>query len=317
MKRKFIRIIALLLSFVILIPLFSCNGDIDESDAIKLSFKQALEYDYLKSIDGKAVTINGYLATSSPVDGSFIFLMNMPYQSCPFCIPNTSTLSNTMEVFPKKGESFSYTNQAVKVVGRLEVADDPNEPFTDEFGYEFAFKIVDAEYKILRSEELSAEMELWQRFSSTDIMDQINTMFDYVNFVCKWNTYYVDNYTDKYGNPQKGFYLYAEDAEGYLSEGKQYSYGKEDGYFENIINQIKTVDKDGFSDLIAIIERSKALSEKALKELESGNYTSEYKYVEKFDTYDHVYTINIGEELSEECDLLYSDFSSWLASWEM
>ena len=34
---------------------------------------------------------------------SFMFLMNLPYQSCPFCVPNTSQLSNTMEVYPKKG----------------------------------------------------------------------------------------------------------------------------------------------------------------------------------------------------------------------
>ena len=57
----------------------------EQKEVTKLSFKSAAEYDYLKTLDGTMVTINGYMATSSPVDGSFMFLMNMPYQNCPFC----------------------------------------------------------------------------------------------------------------------------------------------------------------------------------------------------------------------------------------
>ncbi len=317
MKRKIIRFTSLILSLLMLISLYSCKGDVDDSNAVKLSFKQALEYDYLKSIDGKTVTINGYLATSSPVDGSFIFLMNMPYQSCPFCVPNTSTLSNTMEVYPSKGEQFSYTNQAVKVVGKLEVAEDQNEPFTDEYGYEFAFKIVDAEYTILRSEDLSAEMALWQRFSSTDIINEVNNMLNYVDFICKWNEYWVNNYTDADGVEQKGYYLWPDDAKGFLSEGAQYSYGTASGYFDNIISQIKAVDPNAFSELVSIVERSKTLADEAMQELNNGNYTYEYQYVERFDTYDNIYTLNLGVELKAQCTAIYNDFSTWLSGWEL
>lgn len=102
--------------FLLLVFLFSmlggCSGNDNRTgneDIVKLSFKAASGYDYLKTLDGQTVTINGYMATSSPVDGSFMFLMNLPYQSCPFCIPNTSQLSNTMEIYPKKGDSFAYT----------------------------------------------------------------------------------------------------------------------------------------------------------------------------------------------------------------
>ncbi len=309
---------------IIIICVFSCAACEGESkNATKLSFKSALEYDYLKSLDGSTVTINGYLATSSPVDGSFIFLMNMPYQSCPFCVPNTNQLSNTMEVYPKKGDSFDYTNQAVKVVGKLEVADDPNEPFTDKFGYEFSFKIVDAEYTILKAEDLSAEMALWQRFASAGIADEIYRMYDYLNFVCKWNTYFVDNYTDSSGTLQKGYYLYPSDAENFMKLGEnggkdaQYAYGRKEGYFDSIINSIKAIDKDAFSDLIANIESAEALANDALYELEQGNYTYEYKYVEKFGRDDYVYTLNIGEELSERNDALFYEFANWFSSWEM
>ena len=130
-----ILIISLLASSFI-----GCSDEGAVGDATKLSFKATLEYDYLKTLDGKTVTINGYMATSSPVDGSFMFLMNLPYQSCPFCVPNTSELSNTIEVYPAKGEDFtSFTNQAIKVVGTLEVAADKNKPFTDKYGYTFNF----------------------------------------------------------------------------------------------------------------------------------------------------------------------------------
>ena len=77
-KMKRIVYIFLVLAMILSVfPLTSC----DETEATKLSFKSALSYDYLKSIDGKTVTINGYLATSSPADGSFIFLMNIPRMS--------------------------------------------------------------------------------------------------------------------------------------------------------------------------------------------------------------------------------------------
>ena len=140
---KLFKILSFIIALAMIASVFvSCAKD--EEDAIKLSFKAAAGYDYLKTIDGKKVTISGYMATSSPVDGSFMFLMNLPYQSCPFCVPNTSQLSNTMEIYPKKGETFSYTAQAIRVVGTLEVCESEDKPFTDKYGYEFCCKIVDA-----------------------------------------------------------------------------------------------------------------------------------------------------------------------------
>ena len=65
----------LLIISVTLCSLIGCNEESDNADgATKLSFKSALEYDYLKTLDGKQVTINGYMATSSPGDGSFMYL---------------------------------------------------------------------------------------------------------------------------------------------------------------------------------------------------------------------------------------------------
>ena len=323
MKRSIItlRILSILLAISICCVSFSGCGEedvVDEASITKLSFQAASGYDYLKSLDGKPVTISGYMATSSPVDGSFLFLMNLPYQSCPFCVPNTSQLSNTMEVYPKDGEAFSYTSQAIKVVGTLEVADSEDEPFTDMYGYEFNYKIVDATYTIIQASELSGDMALWQKIAESDVVNDIYQMYDYVNFLCAWNTYYVNSYTNENGETVPGYYLYPTDAENYLYiDGAQYNYGYQDGYFDGIVAKIESVDKEAFADLVANIRKAEALAQKALAELQNKNYTSEHKYVEQFQTEDDVYTLNIGEELAAEMDAVYSEFANWLGSWEM
>ena len=310
-------------AFLLLLLLFSsvaaCHSDQKGDDSItKLSFKAASGYDYLKTLDGTKVTISGYMATSSPVDGSFMFLMNLPYQSCPFCVPNTNQLSNTMEIYPKKGESFAYTTQAIQVVGTLEVCENENEPFTDLYGYEFCCKIVDATYTIIKAEDLSQDLALWQKIANTDVINEIYNMYDYVNFLCAWNTYYVNSYTDANGNTVPGYYLYASDAERFIYEdGAQYNYGYKEGYFDDIVAKIEAVDPVAFADLVANVRKAEALAQTALGELESKNYTYELKYVEMFGTEDYVYTLNKGDELAAEMKEIYTEFSNWLGSWEM
>ena len=311
------RLIAALLCAALCLALSGCGSRAPESGN-KLSFKSAASYKNLKKLDGQTVEISGYMATSSPVDGSFFFLMNLPYQSCPFCKPNTSQLSNTMEVYPKKGRSFDYTNQAVRVVGTLEVAPSEEEPFTDEYGYEFNFKVVDAEYYIISGEEMGERMALWQKLAQADIVNDIYGMYDYLNFLCSWDTYYVNNYTDENGDPQPGYYLYAADAmHAIKTEGAQFNYGYKDGYFDGIVKSIEKIDATEFADLIENVKQAKELGEYALGELESGHYTKEFKYVEKFDNSDYVYTLDKSEELNSRWDELYGRFADWLGSWEM
>ena len=311
------KILMLCLAIVLVFSFAGCKQE-QSGEITKLSFQAASGYDYLKTLDGTQVTISGYMATSSPVDGSFMFLMNLPYQSCPFCVPNTSQLSNTMEVYPKKGETFGFTNQAIKIVGTLAVAENEDEPFTDMYGYAFNYKIVDATYTIIQADELSEDMALWQKIAETDVVSDIYRMYDYVNFLCAWNTYYVNSGTDENGNVVPGYYLYPTDAV-YLitTDGAQYNYGYQDGYFDSIIAQIEAVDPKAFNDLVTNIRGAEALAQKALAELENGRYTSEKKYLEQFNTEDLVYTLNIGEELTAEMQTLYSAFANWLGSWEM
>ena len=311
------KILVIYLVAAMLLCLGGCKKP-QSGEITKLSFQAASGYDYLKTLNGTQVTINGYMATSSPVDGSFMFLMNLPYQSCPFCVPNTSQLSNTMEIYPEKGDSFGFTNQAIKVVGTLVVAENENEPFTDMYGYEFNYKIVDATYTIIQAQELSAEMALWQQIAETDVVSDIYGMYDYVNFLCKWPSYFVESFTDADGKTVPGYYLYPGDATNFIkTDGAQYNYGYKDGYFDAIVKKIESVDPNAFADLVANIRKAQALAQKALAELDGENYTSEKKFLEEFQTEDYVFTLNIGEELSKEMDTVYMEFANWLASWEM
>ena len=314
------RAVTLCLAFLLIFSLGACKkqDEIRAEDAVKLSFKSVSGYDYLKSLDGQAVTINGYLATSSPADGSFIFLMNLPYQSCPFCIPNTSQLSNTIEVYPQKDEKFTYTTQAVQVVGILEVAPSPDQPFTDLYGYEFNFKIVDATYTVLKDEDLTEQLALWQKIANAGVVEEMYRMYEYVNFVCAWNTYTVNSYEDENGVVTPGYYLYASDALNYLTkDGAQFNYGYKDGYFDSILAKIEAVDPNAFEALENNVREAKALAELAVKELQDGNYTSEYQYVEKFGTYDYIFTITNGEALQTQMQALYNAFSDWIGEWEL
>ncbi len=306
--KRLIKAICILLCLCTILPLaISCGNE----EYTRLSFKSTLSYDYLKTLDGENVTINGYIATSSPVDGSFIFLMNMPYQSCPFCVPNTTELSNTIEVYPKKNQKFDYTASAVKVSGKLEVAPSVDTFFTDPYGYQFNFKIVNAEYEILKSEEMGADFAVWEKFAQSGVIDEIYKMYDYVDFVCKWNDYFIPSTEE-----EKGFYLYASDAINYLEKGNK-KYGTEPGYFDNLIKKIEAIDKTAFIDLIENIRQAEALAKTAVDKLYNGEYTYKVQYVEKFDTTDKIYTINGGEELKSELNDIYTGFEEWLGSWEL
>ena len=161
-------------------------------------------------------------------------------------------------------------------------------------------------------------MGLWQRIAESDVISDIYAMYDYVNFLTAWDTYFVNSYTDAEGNKRPGYYLHAADAERYLyNEGAQFNYGYKDGYFDSIVEKIESVDPTAFSDLVANVRKAEVLAAKALLELENKNYTYEYKYVEKFGTNDYIYKLNNGEQMQQEMNTVYSEFSHWLGSWEL
>lgn len=305
------KISAIILCVVLVLGCFTaCTGKkVTDGDAKSrlLSFSQASSVKQMQELDGQEVSIMGYMSTLSPVNGQFMYLMNLPYQSCPFCVPNTTKLSNTMAVYAVEGKEFEFTDRAIQVTGIMEFGD-----YTDEFGYEYSYRIKDASYTVLDTSQMSDELKLWQQLASTDAISDVYTMFEYVNFLCYWPTYTAEFESGK-------DYLYPNDALMFIeTDGAQYNYGFKAGYFDNIVATIKSVDETAFSELVEIVESAKALCDKAYSELKNNNCTLVAEYSDVFGTDGkQQYKLNSADELEKGMDGLYRQFSNWLAQWEL
>ncbi|MBQ8163688.1 MAG: hypothetical protein IJZ93_04925 [Clostridia bacterium] len=303
------KISALILCLVFFLPAtVSCK---DKGPSQLLSFAQTANISNLTELNNTQVSIIGYMSTLSPVDGSFMYLMNMPYQSCPFCIPNSDNqLSNTIAVYAKSGDEFEFTDRAIKVTGTLQIGN-----YSDYYGYKYSFRIADATYEILDTSDMDESSKLWQSLASTDVISDIYAMYDYVNFLCLWATYSVDWSSGK-------DYIHAADVMNFLHSEDYtaqfaYAYDKGDKYFDDIIATVKTVDETAFTDLIANIEDAKALANEALSEFNAGNYSITDEYSGKFNDGRKQYKLNNQKSFQTRTDALWSFFSNWLGSWEI
>lgn len=304
--KKFISVITAL---VLVLTLFTaCQGKENKEDATgnTLSFSKANSIEEMQKLDGETVEIIGYMSTLSPINGEFMYLMNLPYQNCPFCVPNTTQLSNTMAVYAPEGKSFEFTDRAIKVTGTMEFGD-----YTDEFGYEYNYRITDASFTEVDTSEMSEKMKLWQSLAATDVISDVYAMYEYVNFLCFWGVY-----TAEFDSGED--YLYPTDALAFIqTEDAQFNYGYKDGYFEDMISTINEVDETRFADLTDNILKAQALAEKALKALENGEYENVDEYSGRFNDGRKQYRMNAEEEFDKEMSEIYQEFASWLAQWEM
>ena len=83
------KFLTILLSLMLILGIFTACGNSNSSDGEiinnTLSFSQANSVEAMQKLDGQEVNIIGYMSTLSPITGNFMYLMNLPYQSCPFC----------------------------------------------------------------------------------------------------------------------------------------------------------------------------------------------------------------------------------------
>ena len=301
--KKFAALIALLVCIALLAT--GCGGkEASSAEVTKLSFADSASLDTLKALDGKPVTITGYMATLSPLSGEYIYLMNMPYQSCPFCVPNTNQLSNTMAVYAAKGGKFEFTDRPVQINGTLRVADR-----VDDYGYSYNYYIDDASYTAVDLSSVSQEYALYQSLAEDGVIADVNAMFDYLMFVCQW-TEYTSSYTDESGQ-QITFNLYPGDVTSILeSDGLNgYATQASPDYFPGLISRVNAVSGTGLTELTDIISSAQAVEQYARGELESGNYT----YDEAADKY----TLTNSEELYNRFYEVYAAFSTWLTQYEL
>lgn len=302
MKRTFAFILAIIFTAL---PLASCKGGGTGSSQL-LSFSQAQSIEEMEKLDGKEVTIIGYMSTLSPISGEFMYLMNLPYQSCPFCVPNTTQLANTMAVYAKSADGFEFTDRAIQVTGVLEFGD-----YTDEFGYEYNYRIKDATYTVLNTDDMDPKIKLWQQLASTDVIAEIYQMYEYINFLCFWPTY-----TAQFEGGSD--YIYPEDAiYFYQTEGAQYNYGYQPGYFDSLIAKVESVSKTDFTALVENIRKAEALAAEAIAEIEAGNYETVTEYAGQFGDGRTQYKMNRSEEFDAKMQATYLEFAEWLATWEL
>ena len=302
------RIIALALAALTLISALSLVACKDKGNdfGTTLSFAKANSIEEMKKLDGQTVSIVGYMSTLSPISGKFMYLLNLPYQSCPFCEPNSTTLSNTIAVYAKDGKKFEFTDRLIRVEGTLEFGD-----YTDEYGYNYRYRIKDATYREVDTSEMGEHLKLWQQLASTDVISDVYAMYDYVNFLCFWGTYSVQFSDGK-------DYIYAADVKYFLEEeGAQFNYGFKDGYFDDLIRRIEEVDKTAFRDLTNNIKKAKTLAEEARDAFVNGEYETVTEYSNTFGDGRTQYRMKDHEKYDKKLSEIYKEFANWLSEWEV
>ena len=294
-------------SLLILLALAACalsGCGSGSAEATPLSFAESASIETIQSLKGKSVTLTGYMATLSPLTGEYIYLMNLPFQSCPFCVPNTQQLANTMAVYAAKGSKFDYTDRPVRVTGRIELGD-----FTDEYGYTYNYRVVDAKCEVVDLSAVSEEYALYQSLAEDGVIADVNAMFDYLLFVCQWPEYQA-SYIDDNGM-QVPYFLYPGDAENYLADEGPNGYAAQAGadYFPGLVRRVKAVSADRLDDLVRIIDDAAELEASAREQLASGAYT--------YDAAADKYSLNDGESLYNRFYEIYGRFSEWLTRYQL
>ena len=290
------KLICLFLILVMCVPFMASCTKIDPSN---LTFSQATRVSALKEYDGQTVSIMGYMSSVSPVSSEFVYLMNLPYQSCPFCVPNTSQLSNTMAIYAPEGKELKYTDSLIRVTGTLEFAPE-GEVFIDRYKYTYEYRIINATYEEVNTAELGEKYVLWQQLASSGVMADVYDMYDYLNYLCRWTEYSIGG---KYDSPETAL-------EFIKTEGADFNYGYQTGYFDKLIMRVKQVDAKAFSALIKNIENAKSLAEDALSDLENGKY-------KLIDAATGKYGLTNAQALQNRYTNLYREFDNWLASYEV
>jgi hypothetical protein len=187
------KILSLLLAIILLsFSLCACKEKttIDPNSITSIKFSQPIED--LRDLSKCKVEIKGFMSLLSPLDGKLIYLMNLPFQNCPFCLPNSTTLDNTIAV---TSSNIEFTTNPVKVVGTLKFGD-----FTDEYGYEYSYRIENAEITVLDEKEISEQMKIYYTLSQEDYISEVYTVMSYLDEVANHEFYEIEpEYFDELG----------------------------------------------------------------------------------------------------------------------
>lgn len=134
----------------------------------QIRFSDLVSLEDLKEYDNKVVTALGYLSPITSYDGSFGYLMNLPYQTCPYCVPSDTKITNTIAIFAKSGQKIQFTEAAVMVKGTLKL-----EPYTDAYGYSYNYRLTDVEIETADTSDLGEKIALYNKLAEEKILTNL------------------------------------------------------------------------------------------------------------------------------------------------
>lgn len=207
MKNK-IRVIAMLIILTSIFSLVGCSdnkttieienkSDIKKSKSMlnadrimsdgsyQIRFSDLVSLNDLKEYNNKTVTAIGYLSPIASYDRSFGYLMNLPYQTCPYCVPGDDKITNTIAIFAKSGKQIDFTEAAIMVRGTLKL-----EPYTDQYGYSYNYRIIDATIEEADTSELGEKIVLYNKLANKEVLTKLMDTL----YLVDENVYY-DEYT--------------------------------------------------------------------------------------------------------------------------
>ena len=169
----------MVIALIVLILLIEGNANKLNKDRIsangtyQIRFSDLVSLESLQEYNNKTVTAVGYMSPIMSYDGSFGYLMNLPYQTCPYCVPNSDKITNTIAIYAKNGEKLEFTEAAVTITGTLKL-----ENYTDSYGYSYNYRIVDATVDIADTSNESEKIVLYNQLAEKQILTGIlNTIY--------------------------------------------------------------------------------------------------------------------------------------------
>ena len=175
MKRAILTV-AFTMIAVALLTASGCSQEKGPSVAIR--FGELWDRDFnvserIKGLDGERVSMTGFMAVQSPLDGSFIYLTNAPMVSCPYCIPGTNTPVFAVPAIAPPRNPINFTDEPVTISGKLEIAEK-----VDEFGYTTPFRINVETLKIADISQMPQSLRDYTMLSSEGVTAEITALID-------------------------------------------------------------------------------------------------------------------------------------------
>lgn len=191
---------SIFISILLVFVLTACNSNVDSTEYSKIKFSEMYETinseknisEIYKNLDGKEVEMNGYMAVQSPLDESYIYLVNQPYVSCPFCAIGDITKLEIIPVYMADNSSIKYTENGVTIKGKLEVGEK-----TDALEYTTQCRIYADSVEEIKETNVDTELQTYYaNLSEAGMIIDIQTLQMNIEYATK-DEYLVDFGTTK------------------------------------------------------------------------------------------------------------------------